>query len=186
MINLLPPEEKRKLVLERKKKLTLITCYLFLFFFLLIIVFLIPINFYISQRIGYYEDILNSGKSNIEQQEIEDIQKKVQEANIILKKLNDFYNSSFGYSNLLEIISRTLPERIYLNNFSAVVFETEKESYLKVSLSGYAPTRESLFNLKKSLEQEEIFQEISFPPSSWVEAGDINFSVSFKVDINGN
>jgi len=182
MINLLPPEEKERLLLKQKKKLTTILCFIGLFFFLALGIVLIPVNTYISKRVRYYNNVLKTKESVTEQQEIKSMQEKIKEANLSLKKLKAFYNQRFNYSELLEKIAGILPENIYLDDFSSVFTEPKEEkSYLRVSLSGLALTREDLFNLKRSLEKEEDFQEVHFPPGNWVEAKDINFSVNFKI-----
>ena len=182
MINLLPSEEKRKLNLERKKRLTIILCFIGLFFFLTLGIVFIPVNTYISKRVQYYNNVLKTKESVTEQQEIKGMQEKIKEANLSLKKLKTFYNQRFDYSELLEKIAGILPGNIYLDDFSSVFTEPKEEKpYLRVSLSGLALTREDLFSLKRSLEREENFQEVHFPPGNWMEARDINFSVNFKI-----
>ncbi len=182
MINLLPSKEKRELNLERKKRLTIIFCFMGLLFFLTLGVIFISVNTYISKRVQYYNNVLQTKESITEQQEIRGMQEKIKEANLSLKKLKTFYNQRLNYSKLLERIAGILPENICLDDFSSVFTEPEKEKpYLRVSLSGFALTREDLFNLKRNLEKEENFQEIHFPPGNWMEARDINFSVNLKI-----
>jgi len=53
----------------------------------------------------------------------------------------------------------------------------------EIYLSGFAPTREVLFKLKKNFESKEMIKDLSFPLSNWVEPEDIEFNLRFKVDI---
>jgi len=50
-----------------------------------------------------------------------------------------------------------------------------------VSLSGFAPTTETLFEFKENLEKEASFKEVCFPPTNWVNLTDIDFSVTFII-----
>ncbi len=178
MINLLPPEEEKKIKEERRKKIAIIFSFLFLFFILILGIMLFSLNVYLSQRVSLYERKLESEHS-LNQEGTGEIREKVKGANQKLSELKRYYSRERDYSVLLEKIDNLLPLDIYLNNFSAVLSETEEESLLKVSLSGFALKRDNLFNLKRNLEEE--FEEVSFPPANWVQSSDINFSASFKV-----
>lgn len=52
----------------------------------------------------------------------------------------------------------------------------------QIQLSGWAKSRQELFNFKKALEDEKNFKEVYFSPDSWVKPTDINFSLNFQTN----
>ncbi len=179
MINLLPPKEEKRIEEERKKKITVILSFLLLFFVVFLGIMLLSLDIYLSKRVRHYREKLEVEES-VDRQEVKEIKDEIKEANKELGNLKEHYSRRKDYSSLLEKIDGLLPSNIYLNNFSAILSETEKGSLIKVSLSGLALKREDLFRLKKKLEGE--FEEVSFPPANWVQASDINFSSSFNIN----
>jgi len=82
------------------------------------------------------------------------------------------------------MVSQKLPSNTYLTNFRlSTVMLKEKENELSISLSGFSPDRDVLMEFQKNLESEDMFQEVDFPPSNWVKPNDIDFLVSFKVQL---
>jgi len=181
MINLLPPVEKGKLLLERKKRIIIILWALVLFFLVCLILILFSIKIYLRNQVESQKTFLVEAEKEFEQSEIQDLRKRISSVNLTLTKLNSFYQQKIYLSQILEKISQTLPSEAYLTNLSAVFSSDEEEGNVRVSLSGFVSTRETLFEFKKNLEKESNFKEISFPPANWVAPFDINFFVTFKV-----
>ncbi|PIR71900.1 MAG: hypothetical protein COU42_03115 [Candidatus Nealsonbacteria bacterium CG10_big_fil_rev_8_21_14_0_10_36_24] len=178
MINLLPPEEKEKLFLEKKKRMVSILWFLVLFFIVCLILILLSMRIYLREQVKAQEALLSGIKQEGGRTEIEEYQERVHFINSEITKLNSFYQKKIYFSEIIEKISRTLPQENYLTNLS-IIFSPEKE--IKVSLSGFSPTRELLFEFLKNLEQEQDFKEVSFPPANWVKAKDIDFFVTFGI-----
>jgi len=178
MINLLPPKEKTILSLEQKKKMVVILWLLFLFFIVCFILILLSIKFYLQEQVEYQKIILEETKERIEQSEIKNLQEEFNSFNILLTKLNSFYQQKVYFGEVLEETSKILPKEAYLTNISATKGEA---SVIQIALSGFIPTRESLFEFKKNLEKEKSIKEVSFPPTNWVNSVDINFFVTFKI-----
>jgi len=175
MINLLPQIEKQKLLLERNKKIAIILWVLVLFFLICSILILLSIKTYIQSQVKSQQYLLVETKEERNQSEIENLQEEINSINSSLTKLNSFYQDRIYLSDILEKISKTLPKELYLTNLSVVL--------PSVSLFGFAPTTETLFEFKENLEKEPMFKEISFPPANWVDLTDIDFSITFKIDI---
>lgn len=174
MINLLPPAEKVKLSSEKNKRIIIILWLLFLFFLICSILILFSIKTYIQAQVRSQQYLLTESKKEKNQSEIEDLQKEIMLVNSSLTELNSFYQDEIYLSDILEKISQVLPEELYLTNLSII--------FPSVSLSGFAPTTEALFEFKENLETEPIFREIYFPPANWVDLVDIDFSVTFVID----
>lgn len=178
MINLLPPEEKEKLFLEKKKRMVSILWFLVLFFIVCLILILLSIRIYLRAQVKAQEAFLSEIKQESGRTEIKEFQERVNLINSELTKLNSFYQKKIYFSEIIEKISKTLPQETYLTNLS-VIFSPAKK--IKVSLSGFSPTREILFEFLKNLEKEQDFKEVSFPPANWVKAKDIDFFITFEI-----
>lgn len=173
MINLLPPQYKAELKEEENWKLTLILSILFLIFLVCSALILFSIKISISGQAEAQKILLLQEEKKFEESQIQNLEEKITISNQTLLKLNSFYQSQTNSTEILEKISETLPIRTYLTtlNFNPA----------QISLSGFSPTREILLEFKKNLEQEELFEEIYFPPSNWVKPTNIDFSVNFKI-----
>jgi len=171
MINLLPPEEKKVLEMEENFRLVLILEILVLVFFLSLTLVLFSIKIYISGKLESQKVLADLEERQLKVSEIEALREKVKMANQELSKLETFYQQQFPLVESLEKISKNIPKQIYLNSLSFT-----KENYL-VSLSGFSPDRETLYELKKNLENE--FKDVNFSLESWFKPED--FSVTFKI-----
>lgn len=174
MINLLPIAEKEKLSLEKSKRMVIILWLLLLFFLTCLILILFSIRIYIQAQVRSEQYLLTEVKKEKNQSEIENLKEEINSINLSLTKLNSFYQNGIYLSDILERISKTLPNELYLINLSVI--------FSSVSLSGFAPTTEALFKFKENLEKEPGFKEISFPPGNWVDVTDIDFSITFIID----
>lgn len=171
--NLLPLKVKTELYEEEIKKMIIIVGVLiliFLFFFTLIS---FAINDYISRQIDLEKTGINLEKNNAEAPEIQNLREKIISINRTLSQFDSFYQGQIRLTEIFNKISNILPSQMYLTNFSY-----QKES-VQISLSGFSPNREILFEFKKNLEKE--FPEVNFPPQNWIKATDIDFQVNFKI-----
>lgn len=193
MINLLPPKEKDMLLMEKKKRIAIILWFLVLFFLICLILILFSIKVFSGGQIEVQKSSLAKSEKEFLQSETQELQEKINSANSIFKELSSFYQNKVYFSQILEKISKTIPENFYLTNLSVVFYPIEKEKKedgteelkepkrIIISLSGFAPLRQDLLEFKKNLETEQDFKEIFFPASNWVEASNINFYVTFKI-----
>ena len=175
MINLLPPQQKEELRREEKWKLTLILGIIFLVFLLCFFLIMLSIKIYISGELEFQKNLLGIEEKKFKTPEIQEFQKEITALDQNLFKLDSFYQEQPNLTKILEKISETLPSGAYLTRLS-----WQKETF-QIELSGFAPLRESLFELKKNLEEEKDFENIYFPPANWVKPKEIDFFVTFKV-----
>ncbi|HDL75140.1 MAG TPA: hypothetical protein ENH06_02065 [bacterium] len=181
MINLLPPKYKEELKLEERLKILLILSILFFSFLISLTLILFSIHIYIQGEIEAQKIII---KNQEEQSEIFENQKIEQEISLInetILNLNSFYKNQFNFTKTLEKISKNILPGIYLTNISINPIIKENGT-LQVSISGFAPFRETLFKFKKNLEKVPEFKELYFPPSNWIDPVNINFNISFKIE----
>ena len=181
MINLLPPEEKKKLLLEKKRKIVTIFWLLAVFFILCLILFLFLAKIYLQSEIKSKKAVLAVVDKGIEQTKIKNIRQRVKSANLNFKRLGSFYRQKIYFSDILKNISEVIPQNIFLTSIS-IKFSAnkKKEPVAEISLSGFSPTREILFDFKENLQNSGYFKDVYFSPSNWIKATNINFFITLK------
>lgn len=180
MINLLSQTEKENLIQEGNLRLILILGSILIFSLISLALILFSIQTYISGQVQVQKILLSQKEQ--ESAQIHSLEEEIKQNNLILSNLNSFYQGTSNSNEILEKISQTLPSRTHLTvlNFSFLATE-EKEYRAQITISGFSPSRETLLEFKKNLENQENFKEIYLPPSNWVKPADIDFSVGFKV-----
>ncbi len=181
MINLLPPEEKEVLLLDKKKKIIIILWFLVLFFLLCLILVLFSTKVYLQIQAESQKNLLNETKEEIGKTEFQNFQEKVYSINLTLTKLDSFYREKVYFSEVFSKISEILPQEMYLTNFSANSISDKEREYIRISLSGFAPTAEKLQEFRKNLKEESGFKNSNFPLSNWEKLTDIDFYVTFEI-----
>ena len=174
MINFLPESEKKEFLLEETKRLVLILGVLFfLFLFSLALIFL-SIKIYLSCEIQSQQFLLDSERGRLETKEIKDLKEQVAISNQKLSLVDEFYSQKINLVEILHKITKNIPQQLYLTDF------VYSKNTSQISISGFSPSRDMLFQFKKNLEKD--FQNVYFPPSNWVKSDNINFSgVSFQI-----
>jgi len=180
-INLLPQKEKELLLKEEKFKIILILGISLIAALISFSLILLSIKIYLLGEIEIQKILLLQKET--ESLPVKEIEGKISSHNLILSQLRSFYQNNFSLSETLEDIFQTLPQEIYLTNLNVSLTTLKGERLLEVSLSGFSPDRETLLEFKKNLESRESFRDIYFPPSSWIKAQNINFSVDFKISL---
>ncbi len=175
MINLLPPEEKEILLKERQFREILILEVLIFLFFVLFILILFSIKLELKGEILFQKAVLEQKQLISESSKIKALEQKINSSNQVLSRLTAFYQDDFYLSDIFEEISKTIPSRMYLTNFS---YNREKK---EISLSGFSPNRQILSEFKENLEKSSRFNKIYFPASNWIKPADIDFFVSFEI-----
>jgi Tfp pilus assembly protein PilN len=187
MINLLPPENKERLLQEEKWRMILILQIIFLSFLICLVLILGLVSIYISGRAKVQKIILAEEEKRFEGSEAQEFQEKIIFFGKELGRVNNFYENQPNLVEQFENISKTLPSGVYLTTLSLTsqkeipAQKEKKEFRFLVTLSGFSPDRETLFQFKKNLEAEENFQEIYLPPVSWAKPTNIQFNLTFKI-----
>ena len=175
MINLLPQNEKNTLLHEENWKLAFILEMLLLVFLILLSLMLFSVRIYILSSFEEQKINKTAEEKRAKTFETQDFRKKINTASQNLSKLDLFYQGQVDLTETLEKVSRTLPPGIYLTGLSY------QKDALQIGLSGFAGLRETLVEFRKNLENEKDFQDIYFPPSSWVKSKEVDFNATFKV-----
>lgn len=174
MINLLPPKEKKFLEQQKTLRSFFILSALFLLSLICLSFILLSIKVYISEQVEFQKLILQEQQTEKEfgTSKIQQLEKNIKSINKEITTLNSFYQNQTHLIPILSKISQSLPLGSNLSTFSFIGDSS------KISLSGFCPSRELLFEFKKNLQSNEDFSEITFPLANWVKPSDINFTAT--------
>jgi Tfp pilus assembly protein PilN len=177
MINLLPPEQKEENLFRERLNLILILGTLFLSFLISLSLILFSIKISIWGNLKVQELFIEAKEKEISLSQ--DLEEKIKNSNQSLSNLDYFYQNQLEITEILEKIAEILPPEAYLTSFNLNPLTQKEEGRVQISLSGFCPKREILLSFRESLEKEEGFSKIYFPPENWVSPSNINFSTAF-------
>ena len=180
MINLLPEIQKEELEKEEKLKIISILGIIFLSSLLSLYLILFSIKVILNGKLETQKIIFNEREKELEVFHIEELEKEIKKYNSIFSKFNYFYQNQISFTDILEKLSKALPEKVYLKHLSLKPL-TEENERADLLISGFCPDRETLIILKENLEKEREFSEVYFPPSNWLSPIDIDFSLTLKI-----
>lgn len=195
MINLLPPEEKKKLFLKKIKRLLVIWGTIILAILFCLILVLISIDIYIRGGSNSQKIILEQVKKGYDSSDTKSLQNIIKGYNESLLGLKNFYGKNIYLSKILEKVSEIPRPGIYFTNLSLIKpsespkkdeDEVSQDNRIELTISGFSKTRENLSLFKKELENEEGFQDVYFYPASWIKPTDVDFHLTLKVKLLNN
>jgi hypothetical protein len=181
MINFLPPEEKKILKMEERWRLTLILEILALFFFTCLILILFSIKIYVSGKAESQKVAIETEGKEFKNPETQKLKEKISAANKSIIDLNSFYQSQVYLTDTLEKVSSNLPLGTYITDFSCQRQVLEKDQIFRITLSGFAPDMDTLFELRKNLEKN-FSTKVDVKEESWIKPSE--FQLSFEIKIN--
>lgn len=175
MINLLPEKEKQILLIEKKRRVILILNILIFLFLLSLSLVLIAINSYVGGQVRAEQTVVEQVKKDFESSVMSGFPQEIDSANQIFSSLNNFYRKKLELAEVFEKIYNLLPENLYLRRFSY------QRNTSQIIISGFAKTRDDLLKFQENLQNSPDIDDVSFPPSVWLESENINFDVSFAL-----
>lgn len=174
-INLLPPEQKEELLKEDKLKIVAILGLAAIAVLAAQILLLLLIKNYLGADLEIQKIYSRERAEELQAPALGELEDKIKSSGQTFTQLDSFYKNQKSTLDVLEKISATLPESVYLTSLNFIPVSSQ------VSLTGFSPTREKLLSLRENLEKEKIFSNVYFPQESWVNPADINFNVVFKL-----
>ncbi|MCG2688186.1 PilN domain-containing protein, partial [Candidatus Parcubacteria bacterium] len=159
----------------RKLKLILIFELGFLLFLISIALIAFSVSTYLGGEIDSEKTNIFQKEQDIDLDKIADFQKEIKVLNEKTKDIDTFYHQQTYLAGILEKISEKLPAGSYLNNLSF------SQTSNTLNLSGFVLTRDDLLTFKRSIESDNNFTDVNFPPGNWVSPTNIEFSLSFKL-----
>ncbi len=175
MINFLPSKQKEELKEEKNLKLISILEIITLAFLISLALILFAIKIPFSAALDEQKSYIKQKEEELKNPTMKELEEKIKKYNLTLSKLENFYQEQSELTLILERIFKAFPRGTYLtgNKFNS------QES--QISLDGFSPNWEILLQFKENLEKTEGLKEVIFPPATWVQSTNINFSVDLKI-----
>lgn len=171
MLNLLPPQQKKELRMEFLDQLIISAGIAIIFTILILALLLLVAQSFLNMSLEELNRELNLWQSKPEIKELQSLEVKAKELNKNLVFLDRAYKDQVRFSQVLEDLIIDVPAGI---QFNSLVIQGNK-----ISINGYATTRDVLLAFKGTLEGATYVSDFDFPLSNLTKITDINFSLNF-------
>lgn len=175
MINLLPPKQNEELKEEENLKLISVLEIIILAFLISLALILFAIKIPFSAALDEQKSYVKQKEEELKNPTMKELEEKIKKYNLTLSKLENFYQEQPELTLILERIFKAFPGGTYLTGLN---FNSQES---QISLDGFSTNWEILLQFKGNLEKTEGLKEITFPPATWVQSTNINFSVDLKI-----
>jgi Tfp pilus assembly protein PilN len=173
-LNLLPPKEKKELELAELNRLAVSLAFRFLIILIIFVLLLANTYFCLSILIKAQKDLIEIRQSDKEAQHQTEFEEKIKQINREAKQIYAKQNNLIVWTPILEKLSKSTPQGVYLINFSY------QASNNQIKISGWAKNRDRLLAFENSLKEVSYFEEVQSPLSNLIKQADINFSFTLK------
>ncbi|MFH1129386.1 MAG: hypothetical protein V1686_01465 [Patescibacteria group bacterium] len=173
-LNLLPPEQKKRLKLHFIEYNVIFLSFFIVFLLLIVVLFLGGFLMFSNIKSGLInQEIVFEQSRIIQTNTIKGIEKKVKELN---SELLDLEKISKNQSDFYQILSSIIPELLFKVNIYNLEISAETR---RITIIGFASAREDLLEIKQKLESSSRYREIDFPISNLTNPKNIDFRFSF-------
>lgn len=185
MINLLTQKAKQELHQEQRFRLLLIFLFMCMIALVCFTLMLGAIKVYVTGSLFAQETKIAFLQERFSKDN--PVLSEIKAFNETTGQISRFIKSSHSVSHILGALEDILPAGIYLTAFNydpptvLVKGKETKQVKARISVAGFAKTREALFAFRESLEKYPLFSELSFPASNWVLPQDIRFSFQISI-----
>jgi len=173
-LNLLPVREVKKLEIKRLFELLGSFAIWILFFLIILSLFLSSIIFYLSIIIKSQNELIEIRKNDERTKYLTEIEDKTKELNKSLARIDLKQKEMILWTPIFEELSNITPIGVNLTNLS------HQSTLNKVSLKGFADTRENFLYFQDKLGESSCFSEIEAPLSNLIKQNNVEFTFNFK------
>jgi len=170
-LNLLPPEERQKIESAQAQRKILGVGGACLFLIMVFLAFLSLIWLHLTIQQNSADSVYKNIQTSSQSEAFKNFEDEINQINGKLNYLDALENGSRHYSFALEKLTELVSQDIKFTSFSV--------SQNKISLSGFAASRESLLAFKDSLSRSPYFDKVDMP--FVLKQTDIDFFVSFEI-----
>lgn len=174
MLNLLPPQQKKRVRLEFLNQAIISAAIAVIFIVLILALLLLITKSFLSINLDEKEGELLSWQSKTEIKELENLEERVKKLNENLLFLERRQKEQVKFSLILEDLAKDAPLGIRFDNLSI------KEAG-KISIRGHSLTRDILLTFKTTLENNPRIINFDFPLSNLTKTRDIDFYLSLEI-----
>lgn len=174
-LNLLPPQERETIRINYLNRKIIILGGYFIFILFIFSIVLSVIFTTINFKAINAQNNLKETQNKLIFEGFENIQNQLKNANDKIKNVHQIQQNYKYYSVVIEEIIKIIPPDIKITAISANQNQFE--------IKGFAPNRNLVADLKTSLEQSSHFKEINSPLANFLQAENVNFTFSFKIEL---
>jgi Tfp pilus assembly protein PilN len=170
-LNLIPPTAKRNLKLTQVYKIIkdLIIFILFLTIFVAIILLLIKMALQNNFNKVVTESTLTTKYANI-------FNKDVKKFNEYLSAVDKIQQDYIPWSKFLVNLTKLIPENINIKNLDI--------DSNKISITGWAKSRDELLLFKNNLENSELFNGVNIPLENLLQKDNVDFNIKASIKLD--
>ncbi|QQR76875.1 hypothetical protein IPJ63_01255 [Candidatus Nomurabacteria bacterium] len=180
MINLLPFEQRNLIEHNYKMRFVVVIIFFITILLLVAIIFLIPSFVVVNSKLKAAENNLESIKSTEGFKNDETLSDIIKDINVQVDKIAlEEKDLSFVDQIILPVV-KLKPSQLSLTEF---LITHQDKNNIMVQVGGQSPDRDTLLRFVNSLEEVPDFKDVLLPISDYVPGEDIDFSVSFKIQI---
>lgn len=169
-LNLLPPQEKKKIEWANLSRLVISLSIWFIIFLTVFNLFLVGDLFFFSTLLDSQKKLLTVRETDPNVRHLIEIEEKIGQSNQLAKRIGQKQKDLILWLPLLEEMSQITPNGVYLTAFS---YQTAQN---QISLTGWADQRENLLLFQDSLKESPSFAEVESPLTNLLKQRDINFN----------
>jgi Tfp pilus assembly protein PilN len=185
MINLLPQSVKQELQQEQRFRLLCILLFMCMVALVCFALMLGVIKMYVAGSLFAQESKIALLQERFSKDN--PVLAEIEKFNETTSQISRFLKSRRSISLIVESLEEILPDSIYLTAFDydppgvRIQGGETQQVRSRISVAGFAKTRETLFAFRESLEKHPLFSELSFPASNWVLPQDIRFQFQISI-----
>lgn len=186
MINLLPQKARQELQQEQRFRLLLVLLFVVTVALVCFALMLGVVKVYVTGSLLAQESTITLLQERFAKDN--PVLAAIQEFNETTGQVSRFLKSRRFVSLTLEALEEILPVGVYLTAFDydppALELVQGEEPQLvrsRISVAGFAKTRETLFLFRERLAKHPLFSDLVFPASNWVLPEDIRFSFHISI-----
>ncbi len=172
MINLLPPEGKKRVIKNYWLRVFSVYFTLLGSAFFVTLALLLPTYFYVSYQI----DALGTSISNEDAESLKKIETSITDAN----NISELLLHTPHVVNDTKIINEITSFSDGLVSIGTIKIQKKDRKVTEVTVSGRALNRSSLVSFRDSAEQHEFFDKVNLPLSNLAKDQDIPFSLTLE------
>ena len=184
MINLLPPLYKRRIKQEQYFRIIVILGIAVLGALISLLLLLTAIRLYVAGLVTTEDPFLSTTQTSGAAQEFEQAKRSIQQHNAFIAQVSRFYQNQTDILAIIQELSDDIPSDITLTSLSytASVATKEKPEPAKISITGFSPNRELLSELRASLQENPLFENLQMPLTNLTNLP-VNFLFSAQLTV---
>ena len=175
-VNLLPSEAQTEIRYERIRSRFLNMSLWISISLVVLVVLMLAARIYLKSESSRVNSLIIFQEELVSQEENQALKKELAEFNSHLSNLIKFEDGHAFWSEVLIELARITPADIAIDALTA-----DREDK-KMTVIGFAQTRDSVLQFRRNLLDSAFFEDVNFPLSNLIRPNEVSFRYTFFVD----